>query len=151
MYSRANQDPQHPADDRKACSGKRGTDELYCLWQFTSRRSERLLRPCAGRFGTFARQKYMITRLQIEHKILSLFPEKAYKAFCPMGNACLGGNASPLSNKERKNLSIFPLFVIPKRFERLTHALEGRCSIQLSYGTYLFMQNGESPHLQVQR
>ena len=32
---------------------------------------------------------------------------------------------------------IFPLFVIPKRFERLTHALEGRCSIQLSYGTSL--------------
>ena len=27
--------------------------------------------------------------------------------------------------------------VIPKRFERLTHALEGRCSIQLSYGTDL--------------
>ena len=25
------QDPQHPADGRKACSGKRGTDELYCL------------------------------------------------------------------------------------------------------------------------
>ena len=24
-------DPQHPADDIKACSGKRGTDELYCL------------------------------------------------------------------------------------------------------------------------
>jgi hypothetical protein len=24
-------DPQHPADDRKACSGERGTDELYCL------------------------------------------------------------------------------------------------------------------------
>ena len=43
--------------------------------------------------------------------------------------------------KERKNRKIFPLFVIPKRFERLTHALEGRCSIQLSYGTYLFMQN----------
>ena len=33
---------------------------------------------------------------------------------------------------------IFPLFVIPKRFERLTHALEGRCSIQLSYGTDLY-------------
>ena len=32
---------------------------------------------------------------------------------------------------------IFPRFVIPKRFERLTHALEGRCSIQLSYGTSL--------------
>ena len=24
-------DPQHPADDRKACSDKRVTDELYCL------------------------------------------------------------------------------------------------------------------------
>ena len=32
---------------------------------------------------------------------------------------------------------IFPLFVIPERFERSTHALEGRCSIQLSYGTNL--------------
>ena len=30
------------------------------------------------------------------------------------------------------------IFVIPKRFERLTHALEGRCSIQLSYGTDLY-------------
>ena len=29
-------------------------------------------------------------------------------------------------------------FVIPERFERSTHALEGRCSIQLSYGTNLF-------------
>ncbi len=28
------------------------------------------------------------------------------------------------------------LYVIPLRFERKTHALEGRCSIQLSYGTY---------------
>ena len=28
-------------------------------------------------------------------------------------------------------------FVIPLRFERKTHALEGRCSIQLSYGTNL--------------
>ena len=27
--------------------------------------------------------------------------------------------------------------VIPPRFERGTHALEGRCSIQLSYGTSL--------------
>ena len=27
------------------------------------------------------------------------------------------------------------LSVIPERFERSTHALEGRCSIQLSYGT----------------
>ena len=29
------------------------------------------------------------------------------------------------------------LSVIPLRFERRTHALEGRCSIQLSYGTIL--------------
>ena len=28
-------------------------------------------------------------------------------------------------------------YVIPLRFERKTHALEGRCSIQLSYGTIL--------------
>ena len=34
-------------------------------------------------------------------------------------------------------LLTYSLFVIPKRFERLTHALEGRCSIQLSYGTIL--------------
>ena len=45
---------------------------------------------------------------------------------------------------------IFPLFVIPKRFERLTHALEGRCSIQLSYGTYLLCNLGIT-HLRVQR
>ncbi len=34
------------------------------------------------------------------------------------------------------NLLAF-FFVIPLRFERKTHALEGRCSIQLSYGTSL--------------
>jgi hypothetical protein len=34
------------------------------------------------------------------------------------------------------NLLAFCL-VIPLRFERKTHALEGRCSIQLSYGTSL--------------
>ena len=34
------------------------------------------------------------------------------------------------------NLLAFSL-VIPLRFERKTHALEGRCSIQLSYGTIL--------------
>ena len=32
---------------------------------------------------------------------------------------------------------IFSNHVIPERFERSTHALEGRCSIQLSYGTIL--------------
>ena len=41
--------------------------------------------------------------------------------------------------------SFFPLCdseavcVIPLRFERRTHALEGRCSIQLSYGTNLYV------------
>ena len=34
---------------------------------------------------------------------------------------------------------VFSFFVIPLRFERRTHALEGRCSIQLSYGTILFL------------
>ena len=34
------------------------------------------------------------------------------------------------------------LSVIPLRFERRTHALEGRCSIQLSYGTNLFLNCG---------
>ena len=48
------------------------------------------------------------------------------------------------NNKQKRNSksSFFVIpkqsFVIPKRFERLTHALEGRCSIQLSYGTDLF-------------
>ena len=43
---------------------------------------------------------------------------------------------------------IFPRFVIPKRFERLTHALEGRCSIQLSYGSisdYYYIKVGFEP------
>ena len=45
-----------------------------------------------------------------------------------------------IKNKNRKSLVKSCLrfyLVIPKRFERLTHALEGRCSIQLSYGTIL--------------
>ncbi len=45
-----------------------------------------------------------------------------------------------IKTKNRKSLIISYLrflLVIPKRFERLTHALEGRCSIQLSYGTIL--------------
>ena len=40
------------------------------------------------------------------------------------------------ANKLSMNLLAFFL-VIPLRFERKTHALEGRCSIQLSYGTSL--------------
>ena len=42
--------------------------------------------------------------------------------------------------KEETNRPIivdFLFSVIPLRFERRTHALEGRCSIQLSYGTIL--------------
>ena len=35
------------------------------------------------------------------------------------------------------NILIDSTQVIPERFERSTHALEGRCSIQLSYGTSL--------------
>ena len=35
------------------------------------------------------------------------------------------------------NVLMTSFFVIPLRFERKTHALEGRCSIQLSYGTSL--------------
>ena len=40
--------------------------------------------------------------------------------------------------EQRRELNYSVLFfVIPERFERSTHALEGRCSIQLSYGTNL--------------
>ena len=53
---------------------------------------------------------------------------------------------------QRKELNRVPFFVIPKRFERLTHALEGRCSIQLSYGTDLYIGiSGRMPHFRVQR
>ena len=37
--------------------------------------------------------------------------------------------------KQKREIARFLSFVIPERFERSTHALEGRCSIQLSYGT----------------
>lgn len=39
--------------------------------------------------------------------------------------------------KSRKSIIYDFYKVIPERFERSTHALEGRCSIQLSYGTSL--------------
>ena len=58
------------------------------------------------------------------------------------------GNGSPLfllydtqSQKRKAQTALHHLrllSVIPLRFERRTHALEGRCSIQLSYGTNLF-------------
>ena len=41
-----------------------------------------------------------------------------------------------VKKKRTHRLSAF-FSVIPERFERSTHALEGRCSIQLSYGTNL--------------
>ncbi len=46
------------------------------------------------------------------------------------------------NSKTRKPQKLFVshlrfFIVIPLRFERKTHALEGRCSIQLSYGTSL--------------
>ena len=53
---------------------------------------------------------------------------------------------APLIDKSFLNISIKKsctlrrysfFYVIPLRFERKTHALEGRCSIQLSYGTIL--------------
>lgn len=52
---------------------------------------------------------------------------------------------APLIDKSFLNISIkkavpsedTAFYVIPLRFERKTHALEGRCSIQLSYGTIL--------------
>ena len=37
--------------------------------QFTSRRSERLVRPCAGAFRSFGRQKNNTERLQKEYEI----------------------------------------------------------------------------------
>ena len=40
--------------------------------------------------------------------------------------------------------SLFLNFVIPLRLERKTYCLEGSCSIQLSYGTDLYMLNYEN-------
>ena len=45
-----------------------------------------------------------------------------------------------IKKKRTHRLSAF-FSVIPERFERSTHALEGRCSIQLSYGTDLMFAN----------
>jgi hypothetical protein len=39
--------------------------------------------------------------------------------------------------------------VIPPGFEPGTHSLEGCCSIQLSYGTILMIQNDPYTHLKV--
>ena len=35
-------------------------------------------------------------------------------------------------------ITYYSILVIPTRFERVTHSLEGCCSIQLSYGTFVF-------------
>ncbi len=68
--------------------------------------------------------------------------QRFYPTFCP---PCQLLQVSPekgrsLGYKQKSSLRMYVtrIFVIPKRFERLTHALEGRCSIQLSYGTYLY-------------
>ena len=45
------------------------------------------------------------------------------------------GLAASGQRKTRQILAGFWLLVIPARFERATVCLEGRCSIQLSYGT----------------
>ena len=52
-----------------------------------------------------------------------------------------------IDTKHRK--ACCPVFVIPKRFERLTHALEGRCSIQLSYGTSLMWNSFLFPRAKI--
>ena len=63
----------------------------------------------------------------------------------PKDTESLGNNKAPACESRgfvRKIMKVCILthllfFVIPLRFERKTHALEGRCSIQLSYGTIL--------------
>ena len=45
--------------------------------------------------------------------------------------------AAGQSQKKQDLLEILLFLVIPTRFERVTHSLEGCCSIQLSYGTIL--------------
>jgi hypothetical protein len=42
---------------------------------------------------------------------------------------------APSVDKIKGNQRLPQAFVIPARFERATHSLEGCCSIQLSYGT----------------
>ena len=54
-------------------------------------------------------------------------------------------------HKTKKSRSCEIFFVIPKRFERLTHALEGRCSIQLSYGTNLVGDDFSFPSAKIVR
>ena len=56
-----------------------------------------------------------------------LFKVKVHEFAIGMGPA--------LFKKQKGETLRFPPSVIPERFERSTHALEGRCSIQLSYGT----------------
>ena len=66
-------------------------------------------------------------------KYFTLFSVQNYFFFLEWQRFC---KVILLLNKKESN-TLLSFFVIPKRFERLTHALEGRCSIQLSYGTDL--------------
>ena len=66
-------------------------------------------------------------------KYFALFSVQNYFFFLEWQRFC---KVILLLNKKESN-TLLSFFVIPKRFERLTHALEGRCSIQLSYGTDL--------------
>ena len=50
------------------------------------------------------------------------------------------------SSRQQKNPALMAglnFFVIPPRFERGTHSLEGCCSVQLSYGTSIFGCKGK--------
>jgi hypothetical protein len=73
---------------------------------------------------------------------IALPPNSEPKTQAPMGasfslaaHRLKQGLAASGQRKTRQNLAGFWLLVIPARFERATVCLEGRCSIQLSYGT----------------
>ena len=53
-----------------------------------------------------------------------------------------------LSNSGGKYSRLFENFVIPVGFEPTTASLEGRCSIQLSYGTKYFGENRDCMAIQ---
>ena len=63
-------------------------------------------------------------------------PENRPAGDDPVGDDPAGDAPAATKNREmRPGGCISPFYVIPERFERSTHSLEGCCSIQLSYGT----------------